>query len=79
MTERIPDVFNKNQKHKFNERYLERCYSYTPPKKRYWDMKRVIISGLLIKYFPMGVIWRVLKFPLCIILGGLLILLMGVL
>jgi len=73
MTPIIPDVFNKTQKHKFDERHLEKCYSYTPRKKRYWNMWRVIFSGLLLRLFPTALIAGPLRFIFWIVFGAIII------
>ena len=75
---KIPDVFNKNQRHKFDERYLEKCYclSYTPPKKRYWNIWRVVFTGWLIRY-P-GKIFNIFRFPLFVLIGAIVVVLCSI-
>ena len=42
-------------------------YSYSPKKPPYWNIWRVVLSGLLIQY-P-GKFFAVVKFPLYLLLG----------
>lgn len=88
-----PDVFNKNQRHKFDERLLERCYTMRHS-IRTNDRKSKYIKRKKKKDVPYWNIWRavfagwlirypgkifnIIRFPLFVLIGAIVVILCNI-